>query len=227
MSLCICLSVYLSIYPTICLFVCLSIYLFIYLPTYLSLYLFICLSSISLSICLSVCLSIHLSVYLSLCLFVCLSMYLSICLSIYLFIYLSIYLSVCLSIYLSIYLFIYVPIYLSIYGSTALVDLGQFLIFFIFCTVDRTTWTSDQPVARPLPTHRTAQTQNKRREMSMLRVGFEPTIPMFERTKPAHAWDRVVTVINCEISIILWNWSWCSSARSIWTKIKCARKLLI
>jgi hypothetical protein len=26
----------------------------------------------------------------------------------------------------------------------------------------RTPWASDQPVARPLPTHRTAQTQNKR-----------------------------------------------------------------
>jgi hypothetical protein len=29
-------------------------------------------------------------------------------------------------------------------------------------TVGRTPWTSDQPVARPLPTHRTTQTYNKR-----------------------------------------------------------------
>jgi hypothetical protein len=29
-------------------------------------------------------------------------------------------------------------------------------------TVGRTPWTSDQSVARPLPTHRTTQTQNKR-----------------------------------------------------------------
>jgi hypothetical protein len=31
----------------------------------------------------------------------------------------------------------------------------------LFYTDGRTPWTSDQPVARPLPTHRTAQTQNK------------------------------------------------------------------
>jgi hypothetical protein len=31
-----------------------------------------------------------------------------------------------------------------------------------FYTDGRTPWTSDQPVARPLPTHRTTQTQNKR-----------------------------------------------------------------
>jgi hypothetical protein len=31
-----------------------------------------------------------------------------------------------------------------------------------FFTEGRTPWTSDQPVARPLPKHRTTQTQNKR-----------------------------------------------------------------
>jgi hypothetical protein len=31
----------------------------------------------------------------------------------------------------------------------------------VFHTVGRTSWTSDQPVARPLPMHRTTQTQNK------------------------------------------------------------------
>jgi hypothetical protein len=51
--------------------------------------------------------------------------------------------------------------------------LFQFLNFY---TVDRTPWTGDQPVARPLPIHRTAQTQNKRTQPQ---VGFEPTIPVF------------------------------------------------
>jgi hypothetical protein len=37
--------------------------------------------------------------------------------------------------------------------------------------VGRTPWTGDQPVARPLPTHRTTQTQNKRTQTSMPRVG--------------------------------------------------------
>jgi hypothetical protein len=32
----------------------------------------------------------------------------------------------------------------------------------LFYTVGRTPWTSDQPVARPLPTHGTTQTQTKR-----------------------------------------------------------------
>jgi hypothetical protein len=38
---------------------------------------------------------------------------------------------------------------------------GLFFSFvFFFYTDGRTSWTSDQPVARPLPTHRTTQTQN-------------------------------------------------------------------
>jgi hypothetical protein len=37
-------------------------------------------------------------------------------------------------------------------------------LFYTHCT---TPWTGDQPVARPLPTHRTTQTQNKRTQTSM------------------------------------------------------------
>jgi hypothetical protein len=54
----------------------------------------------------------------------------------------------------------------------------------------------DQPVARPLPTHRTTQTHKKRTQTSMPRVGFEATIPGFEREKTVHALDRVATVIG-------------------------------
>jgi hypothetical protein len=54
----------------------------------------------------------------------------------------------------------------------------------LFYTVGRTPWTGDQPVARPLPAHRTAQTQYKRKQTSMPQVGFEATIPVFERAKP-------------------------------------------
>jgi hypothetical protein len=39
---------------------------------------------------------------------------------------------------------------------------GSFFSFLILHTAGRTTWSGDQPVARPLPTHRTKQTQNKR-----------------------------------------------------------------
>jgi hypothetical protein len=47
----------------------------------------------------------------------------------------------------------------------------------------------DQPVARPLPTRRTTQTQNKRTQTPMPSVGFEPTIPVFGRAKTVHALD--------------------------------------
>jgi hypothetical protein len=47
----------------------------------------------------------------------------------------------------------------------------------------------DQP-ARPLPTYRTTQTQNKHTETSMRRVGFKPITPEFERAKKVSALDR-------------------------------------
>jgi hypothetical protein len=60
------------------------------------------------------------------------------------------------------------------------VDIFQFLNLYI---VGRTPWTGDQPVSRPLSTHRTTQTQNKRTQTSMPLVGFEPTISVFEWAK--------------------------------------------
>jgi hypothetical protein len=52
------------------------------------------------------------------------------------------------------------------------------------------------PVARPLPTHRATQTQNKRTQTSILRVEFNPTIPALERAKTVHALDRAATVMG-------------------------------
>jgi hypothetical protein len=43
------------------------------------------------------------------------------------------------------------------------------------------------------------QTQNKRKQTSMLSVGFEPTIPMFERAKTVHVLYRAVTMIGHRI----------------------------
>jgi hypothetical protein len=63
-------------------------------------------------------------------------------------------------------------------------------------TIGRTPWTGDQPIARPLPTHRTTQPQNKRTQTSMPQVGFEPMIPVFERAKTVHALDRAATMIG-------------------------------
>jgi hypothetical protein len=64
-----------------------------------------------------------------------------------------------------------------------LLGLGRFFSFLIFFTVGRTPWTGDQLFARLLPAHGIAQTQNKRIQTSMPQVGFEPTIPVYERAK--------------------------------------------
>jgi hypothetical protein len=77
--------------------------------------------------------------------------------------------------------------------------LGPALFFSLFISVytdGRTPWTSDQHVARPLPTHRTTQTQNiHSHKHTCLWVGFEPTIAVLERAKTVHALDRTATVI--------------------------------
>jgi hypothetical protein len=63
-----------------------------------------------------------------------------------------------------------------IYGSTAICwALAAYSVSWFFYTVDRTHWKGDQPVARPLPAHRTAQTQNTRTQTSLPQV--------FERAK--------------------------------------------
>jgi hypothetical protein len=74
--------------------------------------------------------------------------------------------------------------------------LGHFFIFLILYTVGRTPWTGNQPVARPLPTHRTTRTQHKLTQTSMPQAEFEPTVPVFERAKTVHALDRAATVIG-------------------------------
>jgi hypothetical protein len=74
-------------------------------------------------------------------------------------------------------------------------------VFFLFVTHSRQiSLEGDQSVARPLPTHRTTQTQNKWAQTPMPRVGFEPTISVFERAKMVRAldqwsstWDMITT----------------------------------
>jgi hypothetical protein len=68
--------------------------------------------------------------------------------------------------------------------------------FLMLHIVGRTPWRSDQPVAKPLPTHRTTQTQNKLTQTFLSRVGFEPSMPVFKRVKTVHALDRAATVIG-------------------------------
>jgi hypothetical protein len=68
-----------------------------------------------------------------------------------------------------------------------LFDLGRFFLVPL---------TGDQPVGRPIPAHRTAQTKNKRTQTSMPQVGFEPTIRVFEQAKTVHILDSVATLIG-------------------------------
>jgi hypothetical protein len=63
-------------------------------------------------------------------------------------------------------------------------------ISIILYAVGRTPWTGDQP-CRKAATY--IQTENKRKQTSMPRVGFEPTTPLFEREQRVHALDRVTT----------------------------------
>jgi hypothetical protein len=80
-----------------------------------------------------------------------------------------------------------------IYGSTALCWALAAFQFLNLYAVGRT---GDQAVARPLPRHRTTQTQNKRTQTSMPRMGFEPTTPVFERAETVLALDRAATVVG-------------------------------
>jgi hypothetical protein len=113
-------------------------------------------------------------------------------------------LSICLSVYLSICTSVrpstFLPTYLWLYSPCGPWPIFQFLNPH---RVGRTSWTGDQPVARPLPTH-TTQTQNKRIQTSMPWVGFEHTTPVLQRAKTVHALDSAATVIGVSQS--------CSSA---------------
>jgi hypothetical protein len=84
----------------------------------------------------------------------------------------------------------------SISCCTALGDLGRFFQFLNLNTVGRTPRTRDQPVARPLHTHRTTQT----------RVGFEPTILVLERAKTVDALDCAAAVIGVQDIIAAYKW---------------------
>jgi hypothetical protein len=99
--------------------------------------------------------------------------------------------------------FFFPSFFFSLYGSTAIWVFGRFFSFLILYTVGRTSWTGNQPVAKPLPTHRTTQTQNKGAQTSMFRVGLEPTNPVFKRTKAVHTLDRAATVFRSQCSLLL------------------------
>jgi hypothetical protein len=66
----------------------------------------------------------------------------------------------------------------------------------LFYTEGRTSWTSDQPVARPLLTQRTTQTQNKRTHRHPCLEWIQTHDLSFERAKTVHALDRAAIVMG-------------------------------
>jgi hypothetical protein len=102
---------------------------------------------------------------------------------------------------------IYLSIYLSIYGSTVLLwDIGRLFSFLVLYIVGRTPWTEDQPVARPLPTHRKHE-QNKRTQTSMsgIRTHF-PGVRVSEDSsclRPCGHRDRRTSLIRFQMSRFL------------------------
>jgi hypothetical protein len=86
--------------------------------------------------------------------------------------------------------------YYSVMVLQSFVGPWQIFQFLNLYTVGRTPWTGDQSVARPLPTHRTTQTQNKHIQTSMPRVGLEPMTPVFQRAKTVYALVPAATVVG-------------------------------
>jgi hypothetical protein len=82
---------------------------------------------------------------------------------------------------------------LSIYGSIALVDLGRFFSFLIHTQSVRILGRGISP-SQIRYLHTEEHKQNKRTQTSTPRVGFEPTIAVFERTKTVHTLDRLPAV---------------------------------
>jgi hypothetical protein len=76
-----------------------------------------------------------------------------------------------------------------------LLGFGRFFSILILYRVGRTPWTGEQPVARPLPAHRTTQTQNKCTQYRHPCLEWDSN-PRSQRAKTIHALDRGATVIG-------------------------------
>jgi hypothetical protein len=96
---------------------------------------------------------------------------------------------------------------------------GLFFSFVIFFYTDgRTPWTSDQPVARPLPKHRTKQTQNKRTHRHpCLEWDSNPWSQRSSERRQIYALDRAATVIGF----------WCDYINKIHWKIQIMKLLIM
>jgi hypothetical protein len=97
--------------------------------------------------------------------------------------------------FLNILLLLLLLLLLWIYST--LLDLDRFFNYLIVSTANRAPWTRDQPIARPLPTQSTTQSQNKRTQTYVPLVTFEPTTPVFEQAKTVYALDQCCPTFLC------------------------------
>jgi hypothetical protein len=80
---------------------------------------------------------------------------------------------------------------MSLWLYSPSLDLGHIFSFLIFKRSVGLRGRGDEPVA-----HTEQHKQNKCKQTSMPRVGFEPMIPAFEWAKTVHASGRGATVIG-------------------------------
>jgi hypothetical protein len=78
-----------------------------------------------------------------------------------------------------------------------LLDLAAFSTFLILYTVGRIPWTGDQPVARPILTHRTTQTQSAHTEIHAL-SWIRTQDPSVRGAKRVYVLNRAVTMIGSD-----------------------------
>jgi hypothetical protein len=116
--------------------------------------------------------------------------------------------------------------YLCIHSSiqqwlySPLLGPGCFFSFVIPYTAGRTPWTGDQPVARPLPTNRATETQNKCIQTLVPRVEFENTTPAFRRVMAVRASDREATVISGYLCMHVLSSSLCAGIQSLILQVR-------
>jgi hypothetical protein len=69
------------------------------------------------------------------------------------------------------------------------------LRYLILFAARRTPWMGDQPVAKPLLTHRTIQTTNKLTQITATQVGCDPKTLVFERLNIVNVLDTATSVV--------------------------------
>jgi hypothetical protein len=80
-----------------------------------------------------------------------------------------------------------------------LLGLGLFFSFLVLYTVGRTPCTGDQPVARPLPTHRTTHTIKPHNTDNHTLSGIRTHNPSIRASENSSSLDRAATVVGCSI----------------------------